>query len=84
LLLTPLSRRTAGETVNAAFVKKALAKSMLDFKPKAQIVFLGLVYVLGRYFQEILVVKGVKTIPHPTPPPHLLDISSADLFSFKE
>jgi histone-lysine N-methyltransferase SETMAR len=76
-----------GESVNASYIKKALARFLAVFKEKRPITssqdwFLhwdnAPVHTAGEV-QKYLTAKGIKTIPHP---PYSPDLAPADFFLF--
>jgi hypothetical protein len=83
LLSPPPSRRASSKTANAAYIKKALAKSLAIFKPKSprlffQDWFLSWVDSATSVLKSQM-AKSIKMIPHP---PYSLDINPANFFLF--
>ncbi len=70
-----------GETVNAEYIKKALARFLKVFKSKRPIMASQdwFLHWDNAPVQEYLAAKGVKTLRHP---PYLPDLAPADFFLF--
>ncbi len=76
-----------GETVNAEYIKKALARFLNVFKSKRPIMASQKWFLhwdnapvhTAATVQEYLAAKGIKTLRHP---PYLSDLAPADFFLF--
>jgi hypothetical protein len=87
-LLSPLpSRKASSKTANAAYIKKALAKSLAIFKPKSprllfQDWFLSWVDSPSRLCHLCPKVPGDKKHQDDPHPPYSLDITPTNFFLF--